>query len=553
MKLYNNIWCETLFYLFGVAILYYNQFIGWNGEYLDTDCFFHALRMIQWFENPSFFEQKMWWSNYPFGEISHWTKVIYIVWGMFTLPFLFFYSLKDAVFNAGLIICPFFLSLSVVFLVKVLRKILSFKCRLLVFALLFVQSNFMRVSIFYRPDHHVMFVFATVFIFYLVSLFIDKKDDKLLKLMAITLACCLWLAVEGVFLFVGVAGFLYVSYLFLGYKYEYLRKLCLWYVIGICACVIVNPCYQGWFYLDTGRISLFYVIVFGGLFTFVESVKNIDNKVKQTAMLVGLVSGFVLILFALGWIKNPVDERLNDIFIARITEMKGIDIYTGAYPFVGLLIGGIIFKKHFRDEIFVYLYVSLVLFSLLTFLGIRFLQYSGFYAAVIIALFVHDRVIEHKKVMGFVMFFVLLEFISFIANLLVFSSVLAKPAPNIYFYGLNNLPKGSVVTDTFFAPHMIWFGQRPVVASPYHGNVEGILDNHEILFSSDENKVIELIKKHKVGSIYLTKEVDTFYVNPKENCDKLYGKILGCKNYPKWLKLIDNTNGAMFEVDYKQL
>ena len=140
------------------------------------------------------------------------------------------------------------------------------------------------------------------------------------------------------------------------------------------------------------------------------------------------MGGFLVVIYMLGWIKNPVDDRLKDIFIARITEMKGLNLYTGSYPFVGVLIGGVIFKKHFKSEIFVYLYISLLLFSLLSFYGIRFLQYSGFYAAIIIALFIQDRFFEHKKIIGLVVFFISLEIVSFIVNLLIFSSVFAKPA-----------------------------------------------------------------------------------------------------------------------------
>ncbi len=544
---------ESLIYIGLALVLYYFQFTNWNGEYLDSDCFFHALRMIDWFENPSFFERKMWWSNYPFGEISHWTKPIYLIWGILSLFFLPFYTIKTAVFYAGILICPLFCFLTIIFLVKALKNVLSLKYRLLVFVLLVIQASFMRSIIFYRPDHHAIFVFLSAFIIYLVGRFIGDKSDKILKIIAFTLAFSLWLAVEGVFLFVGVFLFLLVSYLFLGYDYKNLIKLCFWYAFGVCVCIIINPSYQGMFFIDTGRISIFYAVALFSIWLILFGARNVKNKIYQTFMLFALFLILVLCFYLLGWLSSPVDEKLNEVFLARITEMRGMDLYTGAYPFFGILLGLLLLRKNLKDERLIYLLISLSLYGFLALFGIRFVPYCALYSAIIIALYIQNRAQFNKKTTIFVIFFVLLEYISFIVNLIVTGRVMDKPSPSIYFSELDKFSKGSVVSDTFFAPHIVWYGNRPVVASPYHGNVEGILDNHEILFSSDENRVKELIRKHEVGSIYLIDTQDGFYANPLENCDKLYGKILGCKNYPQWLVLVPNTNGSLFKIDYSKL
>ena len=76
-----------------------------------------------------------------------------------------------------------------------------------------------------------------------------------------------------------------------------------------------------------------------------------------------------------------------------------------------------------------------------------------------------------------------------------------------------------------------------------------MLEVIKIYILVDENEVIELIKKHKARIVYLPDVGDDFYAKPLENCDKLYGKILGCKNYPKWLKAV-NDKGDLFEIDY---
>ena len=93
---------------------------------------------------------------------------------------------------------------------------------------------------------------------------------------------------------------------------------------------------------------------------------------------------------------SPIDERLYEIFINRITEMKNIDIYTGAYPFFGVISGGFVINRRKKDEVLWYIYISLILYSVLTWFGVRFLQYSGFYSAIMIGFFIQDRFRQTK-------------------------------------------------------------------------------------------------------------------------------------------------------------
>jgi hypothetical protein len=113
-----------------------------------------------------------------------------------------------------------------------------------------------------------------------------------------------------------------------------------------------------------------------------------------------------------------------------------------------------------------------------------------------IGYFLQDRLLDKKGVKGAVVFFLLLEYISFALNVLVNGNVMQNRKPMIVdFNGFKKITSGSVVADTFLAPKIVWNTNLAVVASPYHRNVEGIIDNHKILFSKDEKEVKELIKK----------------------------------------------------------
>ena len=79
-------------YSFFLILLVCIQIKEANYTYIDTDNYFHVLRTIEFMQNPSFSEHLFKWTNYPFGEISHWTKLPDVIMSLLTLPFLPFYS-----------------------------------------------------------------------------------------------------------------------------------------------------------------------------------------------------------------------------------------------------------------------------------------------------------------------------------------------------------------------------------------------------------------------------------------------------------------------------
>ena len=78
-----------------INFIYFN-IDTWNYQYLDADGYMRALRVKNWLINPSFWEQKILETNYPFGEINHWTRPLDILWLISSLPFFFLKNIKAA-------------------------------------------------------------------------------------------------------------------------------------------------------------------------------------------------------------------------------------------------------------------------------------------------------------------------------------------------------------------------------------------------------------------------------------------------------------------------
>ena len=169
-------WLEPLVYIFIIVYWSAQQILTNNGTYIDTDNYFHVLRTIDFMQNPSIFEHRFMWSNYPFGEISHWTKLPDILMSLLILPFLPFYPLKEAAFAGGLLFNPFLLINTFLVCWLGVKNLLNFRSRIAFFVILFAQIHFMQSFLADRPDHHSLLIFLQAVL--PLSLYVRKRKYK---------------------------------------------------------------------------------------------------------------------------------------------------------------------------------------------------------------------------------------------------------------------------------------------------------------------------------------------------------------------------------------
>ncbi len=535
---------ENFGYLLLILTAYFFSYRSWDGAYIDTDNYTLALRLLEWFKNPTWREQKFMLTDYPFGEISHWTRPLDMVLLLCSLPFMLFYSLKEAVFCGGLLVSPLFLLLTFTFLQKIGHSVLDLRSRVALALLLTVQANFRKIFLFYRPDHHAADVFMAAVVFWELLCFLHNKKDKPIIVAAVVSAIGLWVAVENLVLFALILLFLFGCYVFFGYSYAALKKFTVVYALGVTLAWLFDAPYQGWLYPDNGRIS----VLFAGIAVYVAVSVAIAEQFRgifrQTLCLGTLAVALAAVLYFGGFMSSPLDESIQESFIARTSEMQnGTGAFFLIYPLLG--IGALIMRvKQKENRPFIWLAaIFLGGYFLLGLWAIRFSGYISLFAALAVSYGLNGLKIKNKGFVGLVVLLCLLEIIGFMIDMSK-KYELTKPLdfePGVNIRGIAKirLSDGAVITDTFDAPFILWYAEQPTIASPYHRNVEGIVDNHLILKSTDEKEVVRLIKKHHAKTVVLPIEIkdDDYYKEPLQNCDKLYGKILGCKNYPQWLRL----------------
>lgn len=553
---------ETLFYLLILILLYGMQYQRIGGAYIDTDNYMHALRTLDFMEHPSMFERLFMQTDYPFGEASHWTRLMDILMALCAMPFLPWMSTKEAVFSGGFLLVPLCAVGVLFFLQKIGYEWFNARSRLLIYCLLFVQSQFTMIFKINRPDHHAVIIFLFTSLLWLLSEYVKHRNFRSLQWAALICAIALWLAVEGFFMYVCTLTFLYLASLLFEYSYRDIVKFTVLYA-GFCVLFwLINPPVQGYFYPDNGRLSFLYctlALYIAGAFYGAGWLQN--KFVRLCVLGAAALFGFVF-LRQQGYLLSPLPVEITEAFTSRISEMEsGANIYYLAYPLLAVMMLPYMYFKLCRREQALLLTCFLLPYMVLSMLAMRFSGYTILCAIIILAFGLTNLRFGWFKFSLLVLCLCLVEFVSFTMYSL-YRYDLTKPVEktvfaDIVFLKYHKFPQGSVVSDVFLTPYILWYAERPTVASPYHRNVEGILDNHAILMNPDMKKVVELIKKHQVGTIMLPLEIDkNYYKEPQKNCDKLYAKMLSCRDYPEWIKENDKArrwNYVVLEIIKEKL
>ena len=533
---------ETALYALLLLLLYWVQYQHSSALYADADNYMHALRTIDFMLHPSMFEHYFTQTDYPFGEISHWTKLMDILMAVCALPFLLFMNLKAAVFAGGFILTPLCALGVLYFLQKIGAAGMNTRSRFAMYLILWMQAQFAMCFKVNRPDHHAVIILLAVWLLWVLFEYMRQGRKNLIWQAAVVCSAALWLAVEGVFMYACTIMFLYGGYLFWQFGYRDLIRFTTGYAAGCLFWWLLNPPLQGYFYADNGRISVLYVV----LALIVAAVVYIGGFIRHKVIQFGFLgTAAVACLSGLwfgGYMHSPLPPEITAAFTDRISEMQGgANIYCMTYPVLGMLALCLLwYAEKQRKQVFMLLCFAIP-YTVLSAYAIRFMPYAVLYAAVAVALWLSRQQYGRFKFAVCVLFLGLAEIISFVIFSLYYRD-LTKPVEknlsvNVRFFQQYRFPQGAVVSDIFLTPYVLWYAEHPTVASPYHRNVEGIVDNHRIFMSNDMNEVAALIKKHQVGSIVLPLDMDkTYYVDPAKNTDKLYGMMLAGHQYPEWLK-----------------
>ena len=580
LKFEGLIWATLFFCVFMITWMLKGN------AYEDGDGYYRLLRIVDFIYHGQWQETLFKYSNYPYGEVNHWTRPMDVFWILVSLPFFFVHSMSLALYMGGFFVSPVLLFLTVCVLLWGTRPFLTPFMRV---AVLFLFLSFPYVENIFeatRPDHHSMTVFLTAVIAACFFRWMVESKKGFLLVAGSVCALAVWVAPEAIFVFYAFLAFLFAAWIFYSKDVRSLSFFSGSFMVGIILAWLANPPMQGLFYSDNGRISFFWAVL--AVFTWLSVlilqglsrvVKEADTRCFLSLLVAGLAfTGFYL-LMGEGSFRFAISPYIHSIWGRRISEMrsplKSIWLFLSAMPPIGIAFCAGIYLFFKTKSLLVLLpLIPLTLFVFVSLDVVRFVYYADLFAVLVWGFFVQMFLLKAKaegekkipdKVMGLLFIFFLSPFAGDVIRAVpAFFTEEKEPEIssqiNLAYLETKDLEK-SVLADTFWGAELAWKTLRPVIGTAYHRNVEGIRDGYRLFFSDNEREIVYFIRKHRVGDIVMRgdyiKEPYPFYEEPEKNLDKLYAKVILNKElYPWMIPVLTDVRTAgyyLYRIDESKL
>ncbi len=544
-----------------------DPFSTWNYTYLDGDGYMRAIRIKNWIINPSFFEQPIMESNYPFGEILHWTRPLDIIWILCTLPFINLLEFKDAIFIGGAILSPILGIIGALSLGYGLKRHFNIFIAFLGIILFLNSPHIQSIYFFNKADHHSLITTLGILSTSIIMCWLKKRHNYYLIRLSLVLSIMSLCIIDGIIFSALVILFFIYLYVYKNISISYSYQIVKYYTIFSILLLMLNPPYQGFFHIDNGRFSILHItaLLFSTVALRILLHYHIHTKRLKIISLFASFSSISLLtilIFGKSALITPLNSDLQAIFINRISQNQSISNTSFYYvvisyiiPLISLMINiYMLFKKnhqHYRLLI-LNLIIGLPIILLNTYY-IRFESFAPIYSYIPFLCLIDYKYKNSKYYktntsdFPLSIYILILGFITLqICTLIPLSFFTTSKKINPYTPELLQSIKdinGTILTDTFLSPRYVYECDVNTVSTPYHRNTEGIIDAHNILYSTNDFDIMTLILKHQITQIVLFENYDNQYYNmQEENKHKLYYRLLKDERLPPFLEKIPTTD-----------
>ena len=499
-----------------------------NGLFVETDNYTHALRLMDMIETGSWQEILYRHDNCPFGQMLHFTRITDMCLFLTTLPFRPFMELKQAIVFGGFLYNPLMACLSAAGLIWAGRTFLTPMLRasavLCYFILPFISGLFLAG----RPDHHVLLNLLLILL--VGCLFYGAKTQKnaYYKLAGILAGLSVWATPEGFLASISLFAGMVAAWLCRYQNIRQIRFFSQFLFITTAVCLIVNPPMQGFFHPDNGRLSILMVAVLGFSFAsfyieeFLEKERYVHSFVGRFCSLsFSAALSFASVFFTFGkkaLFSSPIPPELFEIWASAVNELqpgyKGSLFESDVVIFFYILMIGIVsfFLASFRiKKVLITVGVPVLLFFILSLVSARFSRPCSVFAIFLFIISLHILIRNFQipsdiSVAGklfFLFFFACLYMTQIYSGRRIQLDLNKRISlPDEYRSYISSTP-GCVLALNDRGPEIAWGTGKAVIGSPYHSNVQGIIDNHTMLNAIDPVKVQKLLKERHVTTILL--------------------------------------------------
>ncbi len=495
-------------------------------------------------------------SNWPHGEALHWTRPLDVLLLALATPFWPFVGFHKALFISGVIVSPVAAIAAMVVLVRTTRHLLDVRGQVI----LLVLFAFQPITRFYflaaRPDHHALILLAFTITLGLMLRFAHAPlEHRTAPAWAgVASAFGIWVSVESLTTELFALAALGLPWLITGEKHwlDGLRRFTLAGALALAAMLMVEQPPTGWLGSEEyDRLSTVHVVLLALIALGVEILRRVARRLPHTALRRWIWTGGVTVLAAAGmhklypdFFKGPfgaaMDPRLDDLWLGKIQELQPLlatdwDTLIGAAYILGPVVWLAVwaYTRHARrtpdarfDETMLILVLAGLLYLPLTLVQVRWGAYLGVASAIAWAA-VLQSLLDWRggPVVGPAPGTPMLRVPAFVLVVLAHTMVgagiaLLKPEPPAHepeshvckwrdlqdFLVSEAMGGGmpqTLLSHIHQGPEILYRSPHRVIGTPYHRNTDGILDNYNVLATTDEAVAREILTRRKIDFIVL--------------------------------------------------
>lgn len=561
------------------ALVWYPDVLA--GGQVDTDGYMRLVRVRELLAGGSWFDPVIARSNWPFGEIMHWTRPLDIL--IAALAFILKPVMSDAgaLAAAGAVISALCHAAVCVAGVWAVHPIVRGAERFFAMPAVLAQTSVMAYGGLGRADHHMLILLLFTLALGSWIRVLLRPDDRRAALMAGA-----W---TGVGMWVGPETLLPLAILFLsgtvawiaaGDRYRPANlRLCGGLVATLIIALLVERPPSGWMAAEFDRVSIahLHVSVIAATFWLVARRVRLPSTppgraraARSLLALAGAVlAGVILLLLHPLFFRGPwvgVDPLVIGVWLSRVTELQP------AWPagpeaagrFVSMLGAALLllpilavwFRREQQPErqlVWLLLLISLLVYIPLAFAQQRFAPYAGIIASIAGIELLRRGFLLLGGLSGFALSGLR---VSVILSVLLWPIVAGEAlnaaqrpalAPQPDRLGACNLTDAArrlndapfdqpqtIAAFIDFGPELLYRTPHRVLAGPYHRNRDGILAAHALLTSRDASTALDIARTREIDLILLCPARDAEYFRGSD-ATSLYATLLRGEA-PSWIE-----------------
>ncbi|MCW8915953.1 MAG: hypothetical protein OQK24_08885 [Magnetovibrio sp.] len=588
-----SILCSVGAFAFAViALRAYSVDAPWPFDarwFVGPDSYMRMVRVLDWWNGNSWYETVSLRTNWPYGEIQHWTRPLDLLMVLLTLPLLPFMDFDSALFAVGVGISPLISIVAMAVLVWGTRGLLDLRGQAMLMVLFAFQPITRAYFLAARPDHHslILLAFCIVLAVLLRLAQCSDHDRKLPALAGASSAFGIWVSIEGLTTNLFALICLALPWLISGDQ-RWLNSLRRFAIISTLSLTIMlgieRPPSEWLTAEEYDRLSMVHVTVLALIGLGVEWMwrtqshtqsKNLSRWGYSIASAI-LAAGILVLLFP-DFFKGPfgaaMDPRIQEFWLDRVGELQplvGSDWKTNIGgilvlgPVVWLLVWFKIRCDQYTqsktfDHTALVIAVSSLLFFPMAMLQMRWGAYFGVTVSIAwAALFQRTLdwqggpkvgtdpgtpILRIPAVLGLLFLPVL------VATILSLISPTKPPPrpqnckwrdlqPTLMSEAFGGGRPQVILSHIHQGPEILYRTPHRVIGSPYHRNADGILDAYTFVTTQDSTQARTILEQRGVDFVILC--VDS---REERKALDVEGPIMMRKfideTHPKWLIPID--------------